>query len=98
PSLAHAGLQLLVALGWGIDLERCVRCGRDCEPGRRAMIDSARGGLVCRRCGGASVLLAPDLRARLVRATAGERALEQGDVPCALSLVEGALRAHAGVG
>jgi DNA repair protein RecO (recombination protein O) len=97
PSLAHAGLQLLVALGWGLDLVRCVRCGRPCAPNRRAMIDAVRGGLVCRTCGGASLLLGPDLRARLVRASAGERALEEADVPCALSLVEGVLRAHAGV-
>jgi DNA repair protein RecO (recombination protein O) len=98
PSLAHAGLELLVALGWGLELERCVHCGRDCEPGRRAMVDSARGGLVCRACGGASVLLEPELRARLVRASSGERVLEEGDVPCALSLVEGALSTHAGLG
>jgi DNA repair protein RecO (recombination protein O) len=98
PSLAHAGLQLLVALGWGLDLVHCVRCGRTCASNRRAMIDAARGGLVCRRCGGASVLLDPELRARLVRASAGDRALEPEDVSCALSLVEGALRAHAGVG
>jgi DNA repair protein RecO (recombination protein O) len=98
PSLACAGLQLLVALGWGLDLVRCVRCGRTCAPDRRAMVDAARGGLVCRGCGGAGVLLEPDLRARLARASAGDRTLEPRDVSCALSLVEGALRAHAGVG
>jgi DNA repair protein RecO (recombination protein O) len=98
PHLAHAGLQILVALGWGLDLVHCVRCGRTCEPGRRAMIDSARGGLVCRACGGADLILESDVRTRLVRASAGEPALEQGDVPCALSLVEGTLRAHAGWG
>jgi DNA repair protein RecO (recombination protein O) len=97
PALAHAGLQLLIALGWGLDLIRCVRCGRACAPGRRAMVDSARGGLVCRACGGADVVLTADLRARLVRASVGERVLEEQDVPCALSLIEGALRAHAGL-
>ncbi len=87
--LAEAGLLLLGALGWGIELERCVSCGRACEEGRRAMVDASRGGLICRACGGARLLLDGARRARLARA-----ALEPDDVDAALDLVERAFKAH----
>lgn len=96
--LAEFGLHLLRATGWGIELERCVRCGRDCEPGRAAMIDAARGGLVCRACGGASRTLSGDERARYAEASTGAAGvLEEPDATTALRLVEDALRAHAGL-
>jgi len=90
--LAEQGLVLLSAFGWGLDLERCVRCGRPCEPHRAALIDPIRGGLVCRACGGAKTRLSGPLRARLA-----EGSLEPGDVDVALELVERALQAHAGM-
>lgn len=90
-ALAEHGLRLLSAFGWGLDLERCVKCGRPCETGRSAMIDPARGGLVCRQCGGASVKLAGAARARLA-----SLALLPEDVDVALGLVERALATHAG--
>lgn len=90
-ALAEQGLRLLSAFGWGLDLERCVRCGRPCEAGRSAMIDPARGGLVCRQCGGASVKLGGAARARIASV-----ALSPEDVDVALGLVERALAAHAG--
>lgn len=96
--LAELGLCLLVAFGWGLDLERCVRCGRSCEPGRAAYIDPARGGLVCRACGGARIRLDAALRERLARAARGEAgALHADDAELALELAELGLRAHAGV-
>lgn len=87
--LAEAGLRLLGALGWGLELERCVGCGRACEPGRRAMLDARRGGLVCRACGGARLLVDGARRARLAAP-----ALEAEDVELALELVEQALKVH----
>ena len=51
--LAATGLRLLAAFGWGIDFERCVSCGKFAQAGQAAAIDAARGGLVCRDCGGA---------------------------------------------
>ncbi len=93
--LAELGLRLLAALGWGLDLERCVRCGKPCEPGRAAMLDAARGGLVCRACGGARVQLDGAARARLASAAAGQNpGLSAEDADTALALVEVALREH----
>lgn len=90
-ALAEHGLRLLSAFGWGLDLQRCVRCGRPCESGRSAMVDPIRGGLVCRQCGGASMKLGGAARARIASI-----ALLPEDVDAALSLVERALAAHAG--
>jgi DNA repair protein RecO (recombination protein O) len=89
--LAEEGMRLLAAFGWGLDLERCVRCGKPCEPQKAALVDPTRGGLVCRACGGARLRIAGAARARLV---AGR--LEPGDVEVALDIVERALEAHAG--
>lgn len=90
--LAEGGLALLRGFGWGLDLERCVRCGKPCEPGKAAMADPLKGGLVCRSCGGAHFKLSGATRARLV---AGK--LEATDVEVCLDLVEQALKTHAGV-
>ena len=95
--LAEAGLRLLVAFGWGLELSRCVSCGKLCPDGNAAMVDVARGGLVCRSCGGARLRLSGPTRTRLIRAAAGEiGALEQGDVDPALDLSDRAFRAHLG--
>ena len=97
-ALAEAGLALLTAFGWGIDFERCVRCGRQATPRQSASVEPARGGLVCRSCGGARVRLTGAARERMARAAAGESsALLVEDGPQALDLVEAALGAHAGI-
>ena len=90
--LAEEGLKLLAAFGWGLTLSVCVRCGRPCEPGRAAMIDAEKGGLVCRACGGGRLTLSGAARERLALG-----ALLPEDVDLALELVERALRAHVGV-
>jgi DNA repair protein RecO (recombination protein O) len=96
--LAEAGLRLLGALGWGLDFERCVRCGKPCEPGRAALVDAARGGLVCRGCGGARRRVEGAARERLRRAAEGQSgALAEPDAGLALELVDEALLAHAGL-
>ncbi len=41
--LAGVGLRLLGAIGWGLDLDRCVRCGRSCEGAASAFVDPAEG-------------------------------------------------------
>ncbi len=65
--LARAGLRLLADVGWGIELERCVQCGARCPADASAQIDAQKGGIVCRKCGGARVLLrAPARRAAIV--------------------------------
>lgn len=96
--LAEFGLRLLTHFGWALELSCCVRCGRRCEPGRRAMIAPERGGLLCRACGGARLVLTGELRARLLEASQGsEGVLTPEDVELALEVVERALGAHAGV-
>ncbi len=93
--LAAMGLRMLVALGWGMDLARCVRCGRACAPRASAYLDPAEGGLVCRGCGGGPILLSGERRERLLAALAGiPAALAPEDVRGALEIVEAALAAH----
>jgi DNA repair protein RecO (recombination protein O) len=97
-TLAEAGLTLLTALGWGIDFERCVRCGKQAAPSQSASVDAVRGGLICRSCGGARLRVSAEARGRLQRAAAGEpQVLLPADAADALSLVEAALGAHAGI-
>jgi DNA repair protein RecO (recombination protein O) len=94
--LAETGLSLLAAFGWGLEFERCVRCGRVCEPGRPALVDAARGGLVCRACGGARLRIEGAVRERLRRAqTSKTDVLIASDAEIALEILESALRAHA---
>jgi DNA repair protein RecO (recombination protein O) len=95
--LAEAGLRLLVAFGWGMDLGRCVSCGKPCPEGQAAMVDVARGGLVCRACGGASLRIVGPTRSRLIRAAGGQiGALCDADLDAAVDLTDRAFRAHLG--
>lgn len=97
-ALAGSGLGLLSALGWGVDFERCVRCGKACPTGKGASVDPTRGGLVCSACGGGKIRISADQRRRLAGAGAGDpNALQTEDATLALDLVERALRAHAGI-
>jgi DNA repair protein RecO (recombination protein O) len=97
-ALAEAGLSLLSAFGWGIDFERCVRCGRQALPQQSASVDPARGGLICRSCGGARLRISAGSRERMARAAAGETGvLTTVEASSALSIVEAALGAHAGI-
>ena len=96
--LAEAGLGLLEAFGWGLELERCVRCGKSCPEGQAALVDPARGGLICRACGGARLRVEGPTRGRLVRTIHGHgQTLAAADEDTALELVDRALRAHMGV-
>lgn len=97
--LGASGLRMLVAVGWGLDLERCVRCGRGCGAGASACVDPAAGGLVCRSCGGARLILSGERRARFSAAVGGDdAALVVEDARTAIELVDVALAAHSGQG
>jgi DNA repair protein RecO (recombination protein O) len=95
--LARAGLAMLAAVGYALDLERCVACGRACPDGKVACIDPARGGLVCRACGGAASVLTPDVR-EAARALASGRpaSVNRKSADSVLGLVDRAMAAHAG--
>jgi DNA repair protein RecO (recombination protein O) len=96
-TLAGAALRLLAAVGYGLDLARCVRCGRACPDSKKAYLDAGHGGLVCRACGGAARAIAPELRTVA-------RALQRGESPAMtepqaaelLELIDAAMAAHAG--
>jgi DNA repair protein RecO (recombination protein O) len=95
--LAGAGLRLLAVFGWGLELERCVSCNKVCPSGRPANLDPARGGLVCRECGGGRLRLSPEQRERLNAAARGTGpSLGSDDARLALDLIERVLDAHAG--
>lgn len=94
--LAECGLQLLSAFGWGLELDRCVRCGRVCPPDKKAYVNATKGGLVCRQCGMAKTVLSGAQRARVAAASRGQLGeLQAEDCEIALDLVEQCLAAHA---
>ena len=95
--LAATGLQLVAAFGWGIDFERCVSCGKAPAPGQAAAVDAARGGLVCRDCGGARRRLSGSERVGLSRAANGVGDLDDDSAALALDLIGQALKAHGGI-
>ncbi len=96
-ALAAAALCLLADVGYALELEQCVRCGRPCPEGRAALVDAAHGGLVCQDCGGASVRIGGALRAKAVAITAGDPSpdLEKEEAEELLRLVDIAMAAHA---
>jgi DNA repair protein RecO (recombination protein O) len=94
--LATAGLRMLGNIGFGLVLDRCVHCGKPCAPEATACLDAEAGGLVCRACGGARLVVRPALRARMEAAAAGDdAAILAEDAQVVVDLVEAALSAHA---
>jgi DNA repair protein RecO (recombination protein O) len=94
--LAFFGLHLLGDVGYGLELARCVRCGRVCPEGRPAFIDATGGGLVCTSCGGARRTLKADVRALALRAMQGQKPpLTRDQANEIITVVEEAMAAHA---
>ncbi len=95
--LAAASLRLLSDVGYALEFERCVRCGKPCPQDRPGAFDPARGGLVCRACGGAGRVVSAELRAMAVRLQAGEGGeLTSSQADAMIALVDAAMAAHAG--
>jgi DNA repair protein RecO (recombination protein O) len=103
--LAVAGFRLLSSVGYALDLERCVVCGRPCPPGAPAFIDGPRGGLVCRSCGGSGRLVsgrARELARDAQRDDVADPRLEPAtltavDVDDLLAVLADAMAAHTGL-
>ena len=95
--LAVFGLGLLADVGYGIDFERCVRCGKECPPARPAFLDGAGGGLVCMSCGGARRTISAEVRALALRAQARDPKLEMTPAQASelVAIAEEAMSAHA---
>jgi len=97
--LASAGLRLLSDVGWGLELAQCVKCGRKCPDDASAQLDPSRGGIVCRACGGARLLLAAPVRRAALAALARDpraNALCAPHEKALVAIVEAAMAAHAG--
>lgn len=96
-ALARAGLAMLTAVGYGLELEQCIGCGRRCPEGRAACLDPARGGIVCRSCGGAATVLAPAVRdAARALAAGGAGGVGESEARAVLGAVDRAMAVHAG--
>lgn len=96
-NVAAFGIKLLADMGYGIDFQGCVRCGKPCPEGRSAFLDPAGGGLVCMACGGARRTMDSELRRVARGVSAGECDLrmtvsQAGDL---VTIVEEALSIHA---
>ncbi len=96
--LAAAALRLLSDVGYALDLDRCVGCGKPRPAGRPAYVDAARGGIVCVACGGARRLVPAELLEVARAAQAGDASgITQAHAAEILALVEEAMGAHAGI-
>ena len=95
--LAVFGFGLLADVGYAIDFERCVRCGKPCPEGRPAFIDAGGGGLVCMTCGGARRTISSELRALALRAQEREPGLTMTPAQATelVAIAEEAMSAHA---
>ncbi len=96
-ALAEAALRLLGDVGYGLDFDQCVKCGKACPPTRSAFIDPSRGGLVCRTCGGARRVIAADVRSvgrKIHRGEAHEMTAEEAEE--LLAIADEAMAAHTG--
>jgi len=94
--LAVFGIALLADVGYAIDFERCVRCGKPCPEGRPAFVEAGGGGLVCMTCGGARRTMTAELRLLALRAQAREPGLvmtpaQAGEL---VDITEQAMSAH----
>ena len=56
-ALLSLQIRVLTTLGFAPTLDRCVGCGKMPSAGRAASFDASRGGIVCRACGGARLVL-----------------------------------------
>jgi len=96
--LAAAALRLLADVGYALDFERCVGCGKPRPAGRPAYVNASRGGIVCTQCGGAPRLLDAELLDVARAAQAGDASgVTEAHAAEILALVEEAMGAHAGI-
>lgn len=63
--------RMLALTGFAPMLHACVSCGREPKPSQSALLSVARGGIVCRACGGAPERIGGTLRQALQEALEG---------------------------
>jgi DNA repair protein RecO (recombination protein O) len=88
-------IQVLGLLGFAPTLDRCVHCGKSVPSGRSASFDAARGGIVCRACGGGSLVLSANALHRWAAVQAATElpdrpwsSKERGEIEKALALLD----------
>jgi DNA repair protein RecO (recombination protein O) len=97
--LALAALRILSEVGYALELDRCVVCGKPCPEDRAATIDPVRGGIVCRSCGGARFPMSANVRQSARAMQRGERLLAPPEESNELvKIAELAMAAHAELG
>jgi len=97
--LALAALRLLSEVGYALELDRCVVCGKACPDDRTVTIDPVRGGIVCRSCGAARIHMSPRVRHSARAMQRGERVIPlPEDAAELVKIAEIAMAAHAEVG
>lgn len=74
-TFAKTSLRVLEIIGLAPRLDACLVCGRVPAAGQSAMFDPARGGIVCRACGGGPIKLAGAARVWMMQLLS-----EEGDV------------------
>ncbi|HHH11702.1 MAG TPA: DNA repair protein RecO [Sorangium sp.] len=99
--LALTGWCMLEAAGWGLDLHACVHCRRRAPASRRVTLSVAKGGIVCRHCGGGEWSMRADERGALLAIsgetatpTMGVEAIDEGCAELIVALVERAIWVH----
>jgi DNA repair protein RecO (recombination protein O) len=94
-ALLTFGITLLDALGWGLELGRCVKCGRERPAGRVAFVSAVASGVVCSACGGGVAGQRPLDGELLDRVIAGRTDLDAAVTTPLLRVVEEAVSLHA---
>ena len=81
--LLAAEMRLLAPLGLAPRLGRCLSCDAPAPPRKAAFFDVRRGGIVCRKCGGADRTVAGEARARMLAALEPDAAPVRAAAPAA---------------
>ncbi|MGH7328315.1 MAG: DNA repair protein RecO, partial [Polyangiaceae bacterium] len=98
-ALAFFAMRLLSEVGYALELDRCLVCGKPCPADKPARIDPARGGIVCLSCGGARLQIGARLRQAARDMQRGVRVeISTEEATDILKLAELAMAAHADVG
>lgn len=71
-TFAKTSLRVLEIIGLAPRLDACLVCGRVPAAGQSAMFDPARGGIVCRACGGGPIKLASAARVWMMQLLSDE--------------------------
>lgn len=88
-------MALLDTLGWGLELGRCVRCGRERPAGRAAFVSAVVSGVLCSACGGGAAGQQRIDGALLDSVMAGRTELDAAASAPLLRVVEDAVARHA---